>query len=682
MVSHSFCRKKDISQVTGSAGDKISLKKLLTTLDLTSLGVGSCNGTGMYVVAGLIAKELAGPGVVFSFLIAGLASLLSGICYAEFGVRVPKTSGSAYTYSYVTIGECTAFFIGWNLILEYLIGTASGASALSSMLDSLSNRAISKWSLENLGKLHGVWQSPDEVSYPDLVAMGICMVMVMIVGAGLKNSMLLNNLLNAANIVVWAVIMVGGLFTLNAENWNLSPPNGTDASSAEIKKYGDGGFLPYGWEGVMRGAATAFYAYIGFDIIATTGEECKKPHKSIPKAIVSSLVICLVCYISTAMMLTLVDKYWEIDSEAPLTEMFDRCEGDTCHPFMKKAKYLISVGSFCALTASLLGSLFPMPRIIYAMASDGLLFHFLSVIFPPTGTPLIATIIAGLFASVLALVVSLRDLIEMMSIGTLLAYTLVAVSVLVLRYQPTITLDRSLADEDDEEYQQREANRAFDMDDRSVLVEDSRPTPGYGTVVEGEEPPPRKPCFLDPLTDRLAPAIHFGKVTFGLPVETDKPTEETGKIAYKKVIHFVIYTFIYNVFHVVKLPFWMKAVGFLPSTAVLLYLMLKIAQLPPNRTKLPFMVPFVPLLPMSAILANIFLMCRLSTLTWIRFTIWCIIGAVIYFGYGMRFSNLELRAHQPATYKVGLDLDSDFDPNFQTQPKTKKGGYSEFHNEE
>ena len=121
-----------------------------------------------------------------------------------------------------------------------------------------------------------IFQARIKVSYPDLVAMGICMIMVMIVGAGLKNSMLLNNLLNAANIVVWAVIMVGGLFTLNAENWNLSPPNGTDASSAEIKKYGDGGFLPYGWEGVMRGAATAFYAYIGFDIIATTGEECKK----------------------------------------------------------------------------------------------------------------------------------------------------------------------------------------------------------------------------------------------------------------------------------------------------------------------------------------------------------------------------------------------------------------------
>ncbi|ELK13601.1 Putative cationic amino acid transporter [Pteropus alecto] len=324
------------------------LAQVLTTVDLISLGVGSCVGTGMYVVSGLVAKEMAGPGVIVSFIIAAVASILSGVCYAEFGVRVPKTTGSAYTYSYVTVGEFVAFFIGWNLILEYLIGTAAGASALSSMFDSLANHTISHWMVDSVGTLNGLGKG--EESYPDLLALVIAVVVTIIVALGVKNSVGFNNVLNVLNLAVWVFIMIAGLFFINGKYW------------------AEGQFLPHGWSGVLQGAATCFYAFIGFDIIATTGEEAKNPNTSIPYAITASLVICLTAYVSVSMILTLMVPYYAIDTESPLMEMF------VAHGFYA-AKFIVAIGSVAGLTVSLLGSLFPMPRVIYAMAGDGLLFR-------------------------------------------------------------------------------------------------------------------------------------------------------------------------------------------------------------------------------------------------------------------------------------------------------------------
>ncbi|KAJ6651129.1 hypothetical protein lerEdw1_000781 [Lerista edwardsae] len=266
------------TSTTTSHGTKLA--QVLTTVDLVSLGVGSCVGTGMYVVSGLVAKEMAGPGVIVSFIIAAVASILSGVCYAEFGVRVPKTTGSAYTYSYVTVGEFVAFFIGWNLILEYLIGTAAGASALSSMFDSLANHTISHWMIDTIGTLNGLGKG--EQSYPDLLALVIAVIVTIIVALGVKNSVGFNNILNVINLAVWIFMMIAGLFYVNGENWD------------------EGQFLPFGWSGVLQGAATCFYAFIGFDIIATTGEEAKSPNTSIPYAITASLVTCLTAYVSVS----------------------------------------------------------------------------------------------------------------------------------------------------------------------------------------------------------------------------------------------------------------------------------------------------------------------------------------------------------------------------------------------
>lgn len=330
-----------------------------------------------------------------------------GACYAEFGVRVPHTTGSAYVYSYVTVGEFIAFVIGWNMVLEYLIGTSACACALSACFDALANGAISKTVADNVGTMFG--------RPPDFLAAVITLLMMLLLVAGVKKSLVFNNVLNAINLAVWVFVMTAGLFYVDSDNWSKHQ-----------------GFLPYGWSGVFTGAATCFYAFIGFDIIATTGEEANNPKKSIPLAIVGSLIIILIAYVTSSMMLTLIVPYNEVDEDSALVEMFGQVGAYRC-------KYIVAVGALAGLTVSMFGSMFPMPRIVYAMAQDGLIFRTLAQVWPSTGTPAIATFGSGLFAAIAALMIQLDVLVEMMSIGTLLAYTLVSTCVLILRYQPHST---------------------------------------------------------------------------------------------------------------------------------------------------------------------------------------------------------------------------------------------------
>uniref|UniRef100_A0A3Q2XRB8 Solute carrier family 7 member 14a n=1 Tax=Hippocampus comes TaxID=109280 RepID=A0A3Q2XRB8_HIPCM len=610
------------SAMSGTGPHGTRLARVLSTVDLVSLGVGSCVGTGMYVVSGLVAKEMAGPGVIVSFIIAAVASILSGVCYAEFGVRVPKTTGSAYTYSYVTVGECVAFFIGWNLILEYLIGTAAGASALSSMADSLANHSISDFMTTHIGTLNGFGKG--EQSYPDLLALLIALLVTVIVALGVKNSVGLNNVLNVINLLVWLFLMVAGLFFVNGDNWE------------------HGRFLPFGWSGVMQGAATCFYAFIGFDIIATTGEEAKSPNTSIPYAITASLVTCLTAYVSV--ILTLMVPSDQIDADAPLMEMF------AAHGCMF-AKYIVAVGSIAGLTVSLLGSLFPMPRVIYAMAGDGLLFKFLANVSSYTETPAVACVVSGFLAALLSLLVSLRDLIEMMSIGTLLAYTLVSLCVLLLRYQPEgdihglvnfLSEEQNVKrkegvlaecekdacspgrDDADETTNTCGAKNLPSLGDNEMLI--GKPDknayaaghPNYGTVdmgsgIEAEESEGGATWRLKKL---LGPRYYTLRIRLGLPGKMDRPTAATGKTV----------TVCYGRASSIGEARWWALLLLILLVAALALLVVIILQQPENPKRLPYMAPCVPFVPASAMLVNIYLMLKLSAITWIRFSIWCLVG--------------------------------------------------------
>ncbi|XP_011633303.1 high affinity cationic amino acid transporter 1-like [Pogonomyrmex barbatus] len=323
-----FSRRKVVDTTQDS-----TLARVLTTLDLTALGIGSTLGVGVYVLAGSVAKNLAGPAVTISFAIAAVASMFAGLCYAEFGARVPR-AGSAYVYSYVTMGEFVAFLMGWTLILEYIIGSASVVRALSTYVDVLFNDSM-KNSFESAMPINVNILS----SYPDFFALGVTLIFSVALAFGAKESSTVNNIFTLVNLSVVLFVIIAGSLKSDINNWKTKP--GCTADSCEN---GDGGFVPYGVQGIISGAAMCFYGFIGFDCVATTGEEAKNPQRSIPIAIVASLTIVFLAYFGVSVVLTTVLPYYEQNPNSPFPHMFNVIGWDW-------AKYFVTAGAISGLCA-------------------------------------------------------------------------------------------------------------------------------------------------------------------------------------------------------------------------------------------------------------------------------------------------------------------------------------------
>jgi amino acid transporter len=292
-VKDIFMRKKKLN----SNQTETQLNRCLTTFDLTTLGVGSTIGLGIYVLSGQVASGTAGPSIVVSYLIAGVTSIFAALCYAEFGSLVPK-AGSAYIYSYITVGEFMAFVIGWNLVLENMIGAASLARGYSGYIDSLVKET--GWSFQTFFRKHMPMSVSQLSSEPDFLAFGIMVFVAILMCLGVKKSTNLNSIFTILNLTVVVFLIVVGSFKIDIHNWSLSynevPHEVKNETNLKPKNGGDGGFFPFGIKGMMEGAATCFYAFIGFDHICSTGEEAKNPRKSVPRAIMMSLAICFVAY--------------------------------------------------------------------------------------------------------------------------------------------------------------------------------------------------------------------------------------------------------------------------------------------------------------------------------------------------------------------------------------------------
>ena len=433
---------KPISQLITESEADHGLRKTLTATNLTTLGIGAVIGAGIFVLSGQAAAQYAGPAIVISFLISGLACLFAGLCYAEFASMIP-ISGSAYTYAYATMGEFVAWIIGWDLILEYLFSASAVAVGWSGYVVSflkdfgviipaqftaawgsvlvdipqvgwnlmtpqlVKNLADSGISIDSLPHLTAILNLP---------AMFIVAAITLLLLIGIRESAKFNNIMVIIKVFVILLFIGIGLFFVNKANWHPFIPENT------------GEWGHYGWSGIFRGAAVIFFAYIGFDAVSTAAQEAKNPQRDMPIGILGSLGISTVLYILVAIVLTGIVSYTFLNVADPIAVGVN-----AMGPGMFWLRPIIKIAAIAGLSSVILVLLMGQPRIFYAMSRDGLLPPVFSKIHSRFKTPYVSTLITGSIALVLAGILPINILGELVSIGTLLAFAIVCIGIIILR---------------------------------------------------------------------------------------------------------------------------------------------------------------------------------------------------------------------------------------------------------
>ncbi|VDK75930.1 unnamed protein product [Litomosoides sigmodontis] len=516
----SFFRLKTTTNVM-----ETQLKRCLTLTDITLLGIGHMVGAGIYVLTGSVVRNIAGPSIVISFALAGLASFLSALCYAEFGGRFPK-AGSAYTYVYIGVGELWAFIVGWNIILEHMLGAAAVARSWSGYMSSLFGNSLKNSTIVTVGHFDKSFFADS----PDLIAFLAVVTVATFTGLGTKTTTNFNSLFTIINILVIVFVVCYGFTFADFTLWSVHEVGSTGRSS----------FFPYGISGTFAGAASCFFAYIGFDGLATAGEEASDPARTIPLATFISMFIVTVLYILMASALTLMIPFWKVNPSAAFSDAFANL-GATW------AKYVVSVGAMSGMTTSLV--------------------------------PLKAVIFFSAITSVIAFIFDIEALVEFLSIGTLLAYTIVSACVIVLRYRPTLN-----------------ENNVMEGNNENRIKSWMR---GYRWI-----------SILEP--GRLVLWCVF------IMIFADVGISIIFATAFAHTLFGCIFIFVF---------------GTITAAAFIL-----ICAHHQNNEKISFRVPLVPLIPAISVLINIFLMFHLASVTWIRLAIWLVIGLTIYGFYGITHS--------------------------------------------
>lgn len=521
-----------IKQAAESATDGGSkLKRVLQWYHLMGYGFASTVGAGIFVVAGQVANQYAGPAIVFSFLIAAFSSLLSAFCYSEYAVRVPL-SGSAYTFSYVTLGEVIGWFIGWNLTLEYAISASAIARSWANYLETLWNQLFPEhamWLALNQ------WNPFGETAFSPLSCV-IIVLCTMILIVGVQESAWVNMIMTVFNVILILFIIIVGAIYVDFDNWVP--------------------FAPYGVEGVFKGAAVVFFSYVGFDAVTTLAGEVENTKRDLPLGIVGTLSFVTLLYVAVSLVITGMLPYYQIDPDAGLSEAFSSVGNNW-------ASILVGFGSVTTLSATTFASLLGQPRIFYQMADDGLFFSIFSKV-TKNGVPAFGTIISGSFALIFAFFLTLGELTDMISIGTLMAFAVVCAGVVVLRHQN-----------------------------------------------------PKKPKQVPLVMILYTAACILSSIS-------------------------IIY----------RWPMWSWIIYFVPCVILAFsFYIFPVQEIPQG-----FKTPLVPLVPCLGIYINLFLIFSLSVEALLRVFLWTLIGLLIYFCYGIRYSKQGAynRLIRTESYAVGL----------------------------
>ena len=406
--------RKPIEALSAEQGGEHAFKRTLGPISLIALGIGAIIGAGIFSLTGIAAADNAGPAVVLSFLLAALGCGLAGLCYSELSGMIPA-AGSAYSYAYASLGELVAWIIGWALTLEYAVGAATVSVSWSAYVVSF----LGKF---GLALPHALTASPfdtDAMGHPapglvNLPAMLIVVCVSLLLIRGISESAKANGVIVAVKLAVVAAVIGFGAFYVKPENWHpFIPPNA-------------GEFGHFGISGILRGAGTVFFAYIGFDAVSTAAQETKNPERDMPIGIMGSLAICTVLYVLVCLVLTGLMSYTKLHVAAPVSVAI----GQTPLPFLKVA---VDIGAIAGLTSVILVMLLGQSRVFYSMSCDGLLPRIFSSVHPKFRTPWLSNLLFMVFTGVAGGFLPISALGHMTSFGTLLAFVIVCIGVLVLR---------------------------------------------------------------------------------------------------------------------------------------------------------------------------------------------------------------------------------------------------------
>ncbi|KAI4386624.1 hypothetical protein MLD38_004541 [Melastoma candidum] len=600
-------RRKEVDSANSSRGSLLA--KELSVLHLIAIGVGSTIGAGVYILVGTVAREHSGPALTFSFLVAGIAAALSAFCYAELASRCPS-AGSAYHYSYICVGEGVAWLIGWALILEYTIGGSAVARGISP------NLALLFGGPDSLPAFLARQHIPGLDVVVDPCAAALVIIVTGLLCVGIKESTMAQAIVTTANVCAMIFVIVAGTYLGFKTGW----------PGYELPT----GYFPFGVDGMLAGSATVFFAYIGFDSVASTAEEVKNPQRDLPLGIASALSVCCALYMLVSGVIVGLVPYYSMDPDTPISSAF------ASHG-MKWAAFIITAGAVMALCSTLMGSILPQPRILMAMARDGLLPPFFSDINKKTQVPIKSTIATGICAAVLAFFMDVSQLAGMVSVGTLLAFTMVAISVLILRYVPPdeVPLPSSLQSSIDS-VALRYSSQDIYGNDRGVSVD----------TVKGE----------------ARPLLNEKEITFDYPLIIKRVqanfTEKNRRIL-------AGWTIMFTCIGAFVLTFAASSLG-LPSSlrfslcgvggTLLLSGLVVLTVIDQDEGRHSFghsggfICPLVPLLPIVCILINLYLLINLGAATWARVSVWLMIGVVVYVFYGRNHSSLLNVVYVPTAH--------------------------------